>query len=149
MNTQENNLYEGIETSEDDELWLQKFKELEWTSIESIELASRALLYTSALTLSIYFLMIFITGIYTKTAKLFLYKFLLLTPPVAWVVSLIFSLHVFFPKLYQVENYPQPSFESWYIQLLESKHRSFKISAIFLIIGFVLLLIDASVFLFP
>ncbi len=125
--------------------WRDNAKSMLGTSIESIESAAKQLIAICGILEGIYFHAITYSDIrwWIGTVEGILY----LAPLVLWLVSILFAVLVFSPRVYETSIASWTESKETFIEIVTYKHKQLKTSQLFFFVSFIFLLIAMGLYL--
>jgi len=125
--------------------WRDNAKSMLKGSIESIESTAKQIIAICGILEGIYFHAITYSDIrgYIGTTEGIFY----LAPLFLWLVSILFAVLVFSPKVYHTNIASSRESKETYLKIVTFKHGMLKISQIIFFISFIFLLIDMGLYL--
>ncbi len=126
--------------------WRDNAKAMLGQSIESIESAAKQIILICGILEGIYFHAITYSEIrgYIGTVEGIFY----LAPLVLWLLSILFAVLVFSPKVYHTNIASGRESKKTFIDVVTRKHKNLKISQTIFFISFIFLLIAMGIYLF-
>lgn len=125
--------------------WRDNAKSMLGTSIESIEDAAKQLIAICGILEGIYFHAITYSDIRGNICVVT--GIFYLAPLVLWLVSILFAVLVFSPKVYQTNIASWAESKETFIQIVIYKHKRLKTSQIVFFVSFIFLLIAMGLYL--
>jgi len=132
-------------TKSPNKFWRDNAKSMLSTSIESIESAAKQLIAICAILEGIYFHAItysYIRGCIGIVSGIFY-----LAPLVLWLLSILFAVLVFSPKVYDTNIASGRESKETFVKIVTYKHRMLKTSQTIFFISFIFLLIAMGLYL--
>lgn len=119
--------------------WRNTAQKLIQESVPSIEKAASQCLTVNAILIGFYFNAVAFSNLHAKAKLLFTWIIFLL-PLSVWLISIIFTLGVFWPKAYTINLQSSTGSKAYIEKIVKTKHLRLKLSYFFLVLGILLLL---------
>jgi hypothetical protein len=123
--------------------WRETTRDLLRESVGSLEETAKQMIGVIALLEGLYFHAVTYANLHLDTTKIVIY----LLPLVFWLISLLFSLVVFFPRAYLTNTNSWREGKTTFERLVLFKHRALMVAGIFLVLGSIGLLVVLGVYL--
>lgn len=134
-----------------DRFWLDTARGAAKESVTALEEAAKQLISVTSLLQAIYFAAISFSdlkeSLMVETAKDWLLVILFVLPIVLWLASLGFAVRVFEPETYKTNLSSPDLARSMYGEMVAYKHRQLQRAHLFLVLGFVPLVVNIVLYL--